>query len=354
MAEDNTNSSINNAIQDFKNEISNVEIEANENGNDQLREILYRMTKLYVNDKNLSIPQAVELFVVASEKATSVISKDLYTSIIGDTFWLFGVDSAKSPEKLARIGLLMKALVEKEILSDKILKQTTEGGILEHAGLIPSKKTLDEIIIRINTIDNFDQKYSFTFKDDPEGYARLLAYLSSLEHSQSTANDCTDIVLSLIGKYDLCPQKVLYRIFESYDACSASHKTSSSYRNAIFKIVAGLIPNKKAIIVETITSALYYYTSLGKQYCPTLLVEYPAKLIADDIIGLDDIWPYLLPSDDDAQIAFEKLLKTVSFILFCYLIIILFIIYYRIQVLKNHKVLFVQKSRVRLTQSLCS
>lgn len=299
-------------IQSFRDEISKVVVEQNESGNDQLREVLYRMIKFYMTNKDISVSQAVELFAAALEKATSAISKDAYTAIIGDTFWFFGIDSAKSPEKLARIGTLLKALVEKGVASGKVLKQTTEGSILEHAGLIPSKKALDDITVRINTIDNFDQKYSFSFKDDPEGYARLLAYLSFLERSQSVTSDCTSIVFSLIGKYDLCPQKVLYRMFESYDACSAARKPSPAYRNAIFKIATDLIPNKRPIVVETVTDALRYYVALGNSYCPHILIDYMAKLITDGSIVLDDVWPHLTPSENEIQRSFEKLLKTVK------------------------------------------
>lgn len=310
---DNNNNTNPSVIQNFKDEISKIVVENNESENDQLREVLYRIAKFYLNDKSISVSQGVELFAAASEKAISTISKDSYTVIIGDTFWLLGLDSAKNTEKLARIGALMKALVEKGIASLKVLKQTTEGSILEYAGFIPSKKAFEVLTIRINTIENFDQACSFTFKDDPEGYSRILTYLSFLERSQSASSNCTEIILSLIGKYDLCPQTVLYRMFESFDACLASHKPSLSYKNAILKIVTDIIPNKKHIIVETVVNAIRYYASLKKPYCPYLLIDYTAKLIADNYITLDDVWPHLLPFDDDIQRSFEKFLKTVLY-----------------------------------------
>ena len=299
-------------IQAIKNDIENTRVENSEEGNDQLREVLYRAAKLYMGDSSLTTTQAVELFAAASEKALKTLSKDAYTAMIGDILWIFGVDAAKAPERLARIGGLIKALVEKGIASEKVMKQTTEGSILEHAGLITSKRALDEITIRINTLDNFDQKYSFTFKDDPEGYSRLLTYLSFLRRSPDAAGECANVILSLIGKYDLCPQKVMYRIFESYDVLRGSRGSDLLYRNALFKIASELIPDKKPIMVSTITKALCHYAEPESKAYPQALIDYTGKLIADGTIELDDVWPCLLPSDDDAQKAYERFLKTVS------------------------------------------
>lgn len=126
------------------------------------------------------------------------------------------------------------------------------------------------------------------FREESEGYAKLITELNQDMTSETTLQKTLEIIKSLIGCFNLDPNRVLDILLESFE----THPEQS-------KLFIPLLEAYTAdgnIICEVLG---YKYRHFADSVTPTSLYKVTALLLQHRVIQLDDIYNWLSPSDKE-------------------------------------------------------
>lgn len=148
----------------------------------------------------------------------------------------------------------------------------------------------------------FQTKYNL-FSQQNEGFAKLLALLLDAP-DDSTAEFLYDGILSLIGYFDLDPDRVVESILNIY----ISKPNLSQFRELLRHFSRKSIENflgKKFEFLASIPDK-----SKSAQFRNAITVG--AHLVKADVISLDSLWPYLSPNDKELEEKAEEAIKNAA------------------------------------------
>ncbi|KAF5393664.1 hypothetical protein D9757_000298 [Collybiopsis confluens] len=269
----------------------------------------------------------------------------------------------------ATIISIVKKLLELGILNPTVCRERLDSAILDGTGLM-IKSVLDKKEVKTRTGLLYKQKKFNLLREQSEGYTKLTVELTSalgIGHIPATARppestDCIrrrtrpvwEKIISLIGFFDLDPNKALDIILDVMSANLASHYTfflallsfspwaPSSEENlaamatdpepgqfkgkTLDEILDVMDPRARArtsssnvaqegsrVLAQILGFKLSYYQSPEAPEPPKALYLTAALLIREGFVALEDLYPHLSPNDSDmgnVRAAYDKDVKS--------------------------------------------
>ncbi|CAH2979751.1 unnamed protein product [Chilo suppressalis] len=173
-------------------------------------------------------------------------------------------------------------------MSDKLLKERLEIDTLQDVGTLKNKNFYTKFI-KIKTKLYYKQRKFNLFREESEGYAKLIVELNQEINEDTEWKTILEIMQSLIGCFNLDPNRVLDIILESFEA-----------RPHLEKLFIPLIQNYMGdphVISEVLGFKLSNMEVLDTYKEPPPLMTVIALLLQHQVISLDDIYPWLRPDD---------------------------------------------------------
>lgn len=161
--------------------------------------------------------------------------------------------------------------------------------MLVEAGIIRDEDSHQKRMIKVNTNLVYKQQKYNLLREEVEGYAKLtLALQQQQQPSQLSAE-----VFSIIGHFDLDPNRVLDIILDVYEQKVAA----VGFLDLIAKF-------RQSNLLHLLGNKFCFYhpnkssndCSQGNVNCPSSLYRLAAALIASGLVPLSGLLPYLLPS----------------------------------------------------------
>jgi THO complex subunit 2 len=224
--------------------------------------------------------------------------------------------------------------------------------MLEIIGVVPSHKIFTKKAIRLNTSLLYKQQKFNLLREESEGFSMLETYLTSnlpqppdlyfqahkghmsleeitisrKEHIKELAGTMLENITSLIGYFDLNPNKVLDVILDVFVANVTDYweffieLLSRSYwksKTVIKKIKRGAEEIEiheqegRPVCGQILGFKFDYYNHVAppNQSTPPQLFWIAALLIRHKFVRLEDLYPHLSPADEDVAKEYEEYLK---------------------------------------------
>ncbi|XP_018897836.2 THO complex subunit 2 isoform X2 [Bemisia tabaci] len=185
-----------------------------------------------------------------------------------------------------------------KLFSDKLLKERLEIDSLQEMKVLNNRNFYTKFI-KVKTKLYYKQRKFNLFREESEGYAKLITELNQ-EDSSVNAMYSLETIKSLIGCFNLDPNRVLDVILDSFEC--HPHKTSF-----FVPLLKAYMPDKK-ILSEVLGFKFNFFQS-GSEVTPKSLYTLTAVMLQHDIIGVDDIYPWLVPDDVSIKKDWEKKIK---------------------------------------------
>lgn len=129
---------------------------------------------------------------------------------------------------------------------------------------------------------SYKQRRFNLFREESEGYAKLVTELNQEPLEYASASKILEIVKSLIGCFNLDPNRVLDIILESFETRPEQHKL-------FIELLKSYMPNGN-IICEILG---YKYRYFADVKTPSSLYVITALLLQSGIIRLNDIYSWV-------------------------------------------------------------
>ncbi|XP_076041102.1 THO complex subunit 2-like protein isoform X4 [Oratosquilla oratoria] len=178
-------------------------------------------------------------------------------------------------------------LVIKALNLDKLLKERMEIETLGEAGVVKAKKTFHTKQIKLKTKLFYKQQKFNLLREESEGYAKLITELNQDITSSVTPQSIIQVIRSLIGCFNLDPNRVLDLILESFEC---RPEQSEFYTGLLHQF-----PCESATISELLGFKLNNYVE--NQRDAKGIYTILALLIQANILNLNDIYVWLTPED---------------------------------------------------------
>lgn len=183
-----------------------------------------------------------------------------------------------------REGLLV---ILKSLDLDKLLKERLEIETIGDAGIVKNKKNFHTKQIKVKTKLFYKQQKFNLVREETEGYAKLITELNQDISDSVTPQSIIMVIRSLIGGFNLDPNRVLDLILEGLESRPTNHK--------FYTDLLKLFPCESTTVSELLGFKLRNYSSNHKEAkgCYTTI----ALLLQANILQLSDIYNWLTPDD---------------------------------------------------------
>ncbi|KAK7370058.1 hypothetical protein VNO80_12112 [Phaseolus coccineus] len=227
--------------------------------------------------------------VIFSEQA----SNDEIASNFADIVTQMAQDHTMPGDSRSRLIKLARWLVESEMVPVRLLQERCEEEFLGEAELIKIKaQELKGKEVRVNTRLLYQQTKFNLLREESEGYAKLVTLLcrDSEAPTQKSSTATIGIIKSLIGHFDLDPNRVFDIVLECFEL---------QPDDDVFIELIPIFPKSHASQILGFKFQYYQRLEVGSSV-PFGLYRLTALLVKQDFIDLDSIYAHLLPRDDEA------------------------------------------------------
>lgn len=224
-------------------------------------------------------------------------------SIILDVICVLDAETCADVQNEERTNFCYIVRELESFISDKLLKERLEIDTLQDVGTLKNKNFYTKFI-KIKTKLYYKQRKFNLFREESEGYAKLIVELNQEISEDMEWKTLLEIIQSLIGCFNLDPNRALDIILESFEA-----------RPHLDQLFIPLIKNYMGdpqVISEVLGFKLGNMEVQDNYKEPPPLMTVIALLLQHQVISLDDIYPWLRPDDTIMAKEAEKELKTVQ------------------------------------------
>ncbi|EEE55887.1 hypothetical protein OsJ_04544 [Oryza sativa Japonica Group] len=196
--------------------------------------------------------------------------------------------------------IMTKSFVESSLIAPRLLQERCEEEFLWEVELSKSKgQDLKAKEVRVNTRLLYQQTKFNLLREESEGYAKLVTLLCQIGSDlacQNSSSVTMSIIKSLIGHFDLDPNRVFDIVLECFELYPD---------NTIFCQLIPLFPKSHA--AQILGFKFQYYQRLDvNSTVPPGLFRIAALLVKSGFIDLDSLYAHLLPNDDEAFEHFDS------------------------------------------------
>ncbi|KAK4423361.1 THO complex subunit [Sesamum alatum] len=195
-------------------------------------------------------------------------------------------------EYRSRLIKLAKWLVESALVPLRFFQERCEEEFLWECEMIKIKAAdLKSKEVRVNTRLLYQQTKFNLLREESEGYAKLVTLLCQVPEPSKHASAATvGIIKSLIGHFDLDPNRVFDIVLECFEL---------QLDNSVFLDLIPIFPKSHASQILGFKFQYYQRMEINSPV-PTGLYHLTALLVKKDFIDVDSIYSHLLPKDEDA------------------------------------------------------
>ncbi|KAL7181123.1 hypothetical protein ACSBR1_040061 [Camellia fascicularis] len=221
------------------------------------------------------------------------VSDEEMSSNFADVVTQMAQDLTMPGEYRARLIKLAKWLVESALVPLRLFQERCEEEFLWESEMIKIKAAdLKSKEVRVNTRLLYQQTKFNLIREESEGYAKLVTLLcqGSEASTQNASAAIVGIIKSLIGHFDLDPNRVFDTVLECFELRPDS---------SVFLDLIPIFPKSHA---SQILGFKFQYYQRMEVNCPVPfgLYQLTALLVKKEFIDLDSIYAHLLPKDDEA------------------------------------------------------
>merc|ERR1719481_1471648 len=217
-------------------------------------------------------------------------------SIVTDVLAIVDTETGLAEEKKDERARYISMVRELErFLSDGLVKERMEIDTLGEAGILKHPKKFFTTVIKLKTKLFYKQQKFNLFREECEGYAKLITELNQ-DLSSVTPTYIIEVIKSVIGYFNLDPNRVLDIILESFECQPNQHRFFIS-------LLGEYLPDTRTMC-ELLSFKYSFYLSSNnedKEVTPRSLYIVTALLIQYGVMKLEDVYGLLAP--DDAEIA---------------------------------------------------
>ncbi|XP_043560804.1 THO complex subunit 2 isoform X1 [Chiloscyllium plagiosum] len=229
------------------------------------------------------------------EQAASALSdvmelRDDMSSILADVFCVLDIETSCMEEKSKRDHFTQLVLACLCLVSDTVLKERLDPETLESLGLVKQSQQFNQKSVKIKTKLFYKQQKFNLLREENEGYGKLFTELGQDLSGNLTSDLILENIKSLIGCFNLDPNRVLDIILEVYE-CRPEHDD----------FFVPLIESYMCMCeLQTLCHILgfkfkFYQEPNGET--PPSLYRVAAILLQNNLVELDDLYVHLLPLD---------------------------------------------------------
>ncbi|XP_062856432.1 THO complex subunit 2 isoform X2 [Trichomycterus rosablanca] len=231
---------------------------------------------------------ALKVDVAASLLADVLELREEMPSVLADVFCVLDIETACLEEKHKRdhfIQLVGACLI---CVPDAMLKERLDPDTLESLGLIKQAQQFNQKSVKIKTKLFYKQQKFNLLREENEGYAKLVTELGQDLSRNVTSRLVLENIKSLIGCFNLDPNRVLDIILEVYECRSDQDEF--------------FVPLIKSYMCEhqTLCHILGFKFKFHQEpngETPLSLYHVAAALLQHNLIALEDLYVHLLPLD---------------------------------------------------------
>nr|CAB3479237.1 unnamed protein product [Digitaria exilis] len=224
-------------------------------------------------------------------------------SVLADIIAHLGQDITISGEYRSRLVKMTKSFVESSITAPRLLQERCEEDFLWEVEQSKLKgQDLKSKEVRVNTRLLYQQTKFNLLREESEGYAKLVTLLCQVGSDlacQNSSSVTISIIKSLIGHFDLDPNRVFDIVLECFEVYPDSN---------IFHQLIPLFPKSHA--AQILGFKFQYYQRLDvNNPVPSGLFRTAALLVKSGFIDLNNVYSHLLPNDDEAFEHFDAFIS---------------------------------------------
>ncbi|XP_016063723.1 PREDICTED: THO complex subunit 2-like [Miniopterus natalensis] len=212
-------------------------------------------------------------------------------SILADVFCMLDIETNSLEEKSKRDCFTQLVLACLYFVSDTILKERLDPETLESLGLIKQSQQFNQRSVKIKTKLFYKQQKFNLLREENEGYAKLIAELGQDLSGNITSDLILENIKSLIGCFNLDPNRVLDVILEVFE-CRPEH--DDFFISLLESYMSMCEPQTLCHILGF--KFKFYQEPNGET--PSSLYRVAAVLLQVNLIDLDDLYVHLLPADN--------------------------------------------------------
>ncbi|KAL7979484.1 hypothetical protein Chor_004642 [Crotalus horridus] len=209
--------------------------------------------------------------------------RDDMPSILADVFCIL-------EEKSKRDQFMQLVLACLNLVSDTILKERLDPETLESLGLIKQSQQFNQKSVKIKTKLFYKQQKFNLLREENEGYAKLIAELGQDLSGNITSELILENIKSLIGCFNLDPNRVLDIILEVYEC-------RPEYDEFFVPLIESYMYMCEPQTLCHILGFKFKFYQEPNGETPVSLYRVAAVLLQHNLIDLEDLYVHLLPSD---------------------------------------------------------
>ncbi|XP_012937232.1 THO complex subunit 2 [Aplysia californica] len=229
------------------------------------------------------------------ENAVNVLAdlKDYLPSVpssLADILGILDVESSCSDDTSREKFLSLVNALRQVVVPDGLLKERLDQDSLELAGLVASQQGFNQKYVKTKTRLYYKQQKFNLLREESEGYSKLITELNQDITGKLTWEQVLQNIKSLIGCFDLDPNRVLDIILEAFECHPEEYKF--------------YIPLLRAYIIDKLTLChilgfKFHFRESTDWSTPKSLFKCAALLLNHQLVDLDDLYPYLQPLDSE-------------------------------------------------------
>ncbi|XP_046666105.1 THO complex subunit 2 isoform X1 [Homalodisca vitripennis] len=219
-------------------------------------------------------------------------------SIVLDTVNVIDAESSSlesMTDARAVLGYIVKS--SEKIFTDKLLKERLEIDTLQEFKILSNRNFYTKFI-KVKTKLYYKQRKFNLFREESEGYAKLITELNQDISGNVTPSNILEIIKSLIGCFNLDPNRVLDVMLDSFEQ-------RPEQVEFFIPLIQQYMPDPK-ILSEVLAFKFSFYQS---DPIPHSLYIVTALMLQYRVIALDDIYTWLSPDDKVITRDWEKEMK---------------------------------------------
>ncbi|XP_015255221.1 PREDICTED: THO complex subunit 2 isoform X3 [Cyprinodon variegatus] len=209
-------------------------------------------------------------------------------SILADVFCILDLETGALEEKNKRDQYTHLVGACLSYVPEAILKERLDPETLESLGLIKQAHQFNQKIVKIKTKLFYKQQKFNLLREENEGYAKLISELGQDLSGNITSNLVLESIKSLIGCFNLDPNRVLDIILEVYE--------SRSDQDEFFLSLIKSYMCEPVTLCHILGFKFKFYQEPNEE-TPKSLYHIAAALLHHNLIELEDLYVHLMPVD---------------------------------------------------------
>uniref|UniRef100_A0A8C3KX94 THO complex subunit 2 n=1 Tax=Chrysolophus pictus TaxID=9089 RepID=A0A8C3KX94_CHRPC len=211
-------------------------------------------------------------------------------SILADAFCILDIETSCLEEKTKRDCFTQLVLSCLYLVSDTVLKERLDPETLESLGLIKQSQQFNQKSIMNKLYYECQQKFNL-LREENEGYAKLIAELGQDLSGNITSDLILENIKSLIGCFNLDPNRVLDIILEVYEC-------RPEYDDFFVPLIESYMYMCEPQTLCHILGFKFKFYQDPSGETPSSLYRVAAVLLQHNLIDLEDLYVHLLPGDN--------------------------------------------------------